>query len=109
MLKKLKNAEIKRELNSLTDWKINHGKLFREFNFEDFHHAFGFMAAVARAAESMNHHPEWFNVYSTVKVWLTTHEVDGISKRDVKLAGKMGELYKAWGIRKATRRSRQVG
>jgi len=54
--------------------------------------AFGFMTSVAIEAEAMNHHPEWFNVYGTVKVDLVTHDLGGISTFDVILAGKMDRL-----------------
>ena len=68
------------------------GKLHREFKFQDFVHAFGFMTSAALVAESMNHHPEWFNVYSTVRVDLNTHDVGGISQLDFDLAEKMDAL-----------------
>jgi len=51
------------------------------------------MSAVAIQAESMRHHPEWFNVYNSVEVWLVTHDVAGISKRDFELARRMNDLY----------------
>jgi 4a-hydroxytetrahydrobiopterin dehydratase len=54
--------------------------------------AFGFMTRAAIEAEKMDHHPEWFNVYNKVDVHLTTHEVSGITQRDIVLAGKMNEL-----------------
>jgi len=86
---KLSVQEINRELAQLKGWRVDDGKLFREFRFADFPQAFGFMASVALIAESMNHHPEWFNVYTTVKVWLNSHELDGISAMDVELAKKI--------------------
>ena len=65
------------------------GKLHRDFRFPDFVTAFGFMTSVALRAESMNHHPEWFNVYNRVAVDLTTHDARGISQSDFDLAAKM--------------------
>ena len=87
-------AEIDARLSSLAGWRRDGDKLFREFEFADFPGAFGFMAAAAIHAQAMNHHPEWFNVYSTVKVWLTTHDVGGVSERDLALARVMDGLYR---------------
>ncbi len=58
----------------------------RQFKFADFVQAFGFMASVAIIAEKMDHHPEWSNVYNRVDILLTTHDADGLSERDAKLA-----------------------
>lgn len=58
----------------------------RQFKFDDFAQAFGFMASVAIIAEKMDHHPEWSNVYNRVEILLTTHDADGLSDRDAKLA-----------------------
>ena len=64
----------------------------KTFLFRDFRDAWSFMSGVALAAEKLDHHPEWFNVYSTVDVTLTTHDADGLSKKDVALAMTMEEL-----------------
>jgi 4a-hydroxytetrahydrobiopterin dehydratase len=66
--------------------------LEKTFQFKDFVEAFGWMTRVAIWAEKWNHHPEWSNVYKTVKVVLTTHDVDGLSAQDAKLARKMDSL-----------------
>jgi 4a-hydroxytetrahydrobiopterin dehydratase len=92
-VQKLSSSEIERELAQLTGWQLDNGKLFREFVFQDFSRAFGFMTAAALVAESMNHHPDWFNHYATVKVWLDSREIGGISALDVDLAKKMNSLY----------------
>jgi 4a-hydroxytetrahydrobiopterin dehydratase len=83
---KLTDTELNEALASLTGWSIRNAKLHREFRFPDFIHAFGFMALCAPAIEKMNHHPEWFNVYGTVIVDLTTHDAGGVTKRDTELA-----------------------
>ena len=62
------------------------------FKFDDFKTAFGFMTTVALKAEQMDHHPEWFNVYKTVEVTLSTHDAGGLSELDVKLAKAMDAL-----------------
>jgi 4a-hydroxytetrahydrobiopterin dehydratase len=79
------------ELNAATDtpWVLRDGKLHKAFHFADFVAAFGFMTRIALIAERSNHHPEWFNVYRTVRVDLTTHDVKGISERDFALARAM--------------------
>lgn len=66
----------------------------KEFKFSDFNEAWGFMSCVALKAESMNHHPEWFNVYNRVEVTLSTHDCQGLSSRDIKLASFMDSLAK---------------
>jgi 4a-hydroxytetrahydrobiopterin dehydratase len=60
--------------------------MVRDFRFADFAQAFGFMSAVAIHAEKQDHHPEWFNVYNQVTILLTTHDADGLSLRDERLA-----------------------
>lgn len=79
-------------LGDLPGWSVEQGKLHRQFQFPSFVEAFGFMSSVALVAESMGHHPEWFNVYNRVTVDLTTHDAGGITDLDVKLASKMNEL-----------------
>ncbi len=66
--------------------------IFKSFQFKNFNAAFGFMARVALAAEKMDHHPEWFNVYGRVDVTLTTHSTGGVSELDIKLAQQMNAL-----------------
>lgn len=83
---KLDSETINARLEQLPGWSILTGKLHREYRFDNFVQAFGFMTQVALVAESMNHHPEWFNVYHTVKIDLTTHDAGGISDLDFQLA-----------------------
>ena len=89
---KLSDTEIQAGLANRPGWTLVAGKLHREYTFKNFIRAFGFMTSVALVAERMNHHPEWFNVYGTVRVDLTTHDVGGISQLDFKLAEKMDVL-----------------
>jgi 4a-hydroxytetrahydrobiopterin dehydratase len=64
----------------------------RAFAFKNFSEAWGFMTRVAMAADKADHHPEWFNVYSTVRVRLSTHDASGVTDRDLKLAKFMNKL-----------------
>jgi len=83
---KLSQIEIDSELKNLPGWKIENKKLHKEFIFENFNQAFGFMTRAAMEIEKMNHHPEWFNVYNKITIELTTHDMGGITKNDVNLA-----------------------
>ena len=89
---KLTDAEINAQLEGISDWTVENEKLHKEFQFDSFVGAFGFMARVALIAESMNHHPEWFNVYNRVTVDLATHDAGGISTLDFELAKKIDAL-----------------
>jgi 4a-hydroxytetrahydrobiopterin dehydratase len=90
---KLEGEDREHALAALTahGWTQVEGRdaITKRFVFGDFNEAFGWMTRVAMVAEHMNHHPEWFNVYKTVDVTLTTHDVGGISQFDVALASKM--------------------
>ena len=88
MVKKLSREEIDKALRgkALAGWKLRAGKLHRDYAFEDFVHAFGFMATAAIAIEAANHHPEWSNVWNKVSVDLTTHDAGGITKKDLDMA-----------------------
>jgi 4a-hydroxytetrahydrobiopterin dehydratase len=92
----LSDEEIQNSLKQLSGWRVVKGKLHKEFQFDSFVHAFGFMTSVAITAESMNHHPEWFNVYDKVRVDLVTHDLGGISTFDVALAEKMNQLAESF-------------
>ena len=89
---KLKPEEIASALTALPSWKIEQDKLHREYRFEDFIHAFGFMATAAIAIEKMNHHPEWSNVWNRVTIDLTTHDAGGITEKDFQLARILEKL-----------------
>lgn len=91
-LRRLDDDEIAIALAELDGWRLLDGKLSREYVFADFVEAIGFMMRVAIWAETLNHHPEWSNVYKVVSVALQTHDVGGISPYDFELAAKMNEL-----------------
>ena len=91
---KLSEDEIATKLAGLNGWAFKNGKLHRQYQFPDFVAAFGFMTSAALCAESMNHHPEWTNVYNKVTIDLNTHDAGGITALDFTLAGKMEALAK---------------
>lgn len=81
--------------DSLPQWRLAEGRdaLARSFRFAGFGQAFAFMTRVALVAESMNHHPEWTNVYNRVEILLTTHDCGGLSGKDVALAGAIDRIF----------------
>jgi 4a-hydroxytetrahydrobiopterin dehydratase len=89
---KMSGAERQTRVKSLKGWRIQKGKLHKEYKFADFNEAFGFMSRVALIAERMNHHPEWFNVWNRVVIDLTTHDAGGISEQDFQLAERVEML-----------------
>ncbi|HEU04285.1 hypothetical protein LCGC14_1205180 [marine sediment metagenome] len=89
---KLSSDEIENELKSLDGWSVVNGKLHKDFQFDDFNQAFGFMARASMHIEKMNHHPEWFNVYNKLSVDLMTHDAGGITQNDVNLAKILNSL-----------------
>ena len=98
MPEKLSEAALQEALESLNEgledkWELKDGKLYKMFTFKSFIRAFGWMTQIAIWAEKLKHHPEWFNVYNKVEVNLTTHDADGISELDFKLAKKMELLH----------------
>ena len=89
---KLADKEIESEVTKMPGWKVVNGKLSKSFEFKDFTEAFSFMTRVAMHAEKMNHHPEWFNVYNKVNIDLVTHDLNGISNYDMKLANTINKI-----------------
>ncbi len=91
-LEKLSPDTIENELKSLDGWSVVNSKLHKDFQFDDFNQAFGFMARASMHIEKMNHHPEWFNVYNKLSVDLMTHDAGGITQNDVNLAKILNSL-----------------
>jgi 4a-hydroxytetrahydrobiopterin dehydratase len=87
--------EIAGHLRELEGWTLADNKLHREFRFDSFADAFAFMTRVALAAEAFDHHPDWCNSYTRVVVDLSSHDVGGVSERDVRLAKVMDAAWKA--------------
>jgi len=91
-IKKLSDSEVLEQIKGLEGWTFQSGKLHKAYKFKDFVEAFGFMTQVALLAETMDHHPEWSNVYGRVTIDLVTHDAGGISPRDFELAKKIDAL-----------------
>ena len=89
---KLSSEQISEELKNLPGWSIKDEKLHKDFEFESFNQAFGFMTRAAMEIEKMNHHPEWFNVYNKITVDLMTHDAGGITENDIQLAKILNSL-----------------
>jgi 4a-hydroxytetrahydrobiopterin dehydratase len=94
MSQKLAGDARKSAFGRLKGWSEVPGRdaITRKFVFADFNQAFGFMTRAALVAEKLDHHPEWFNVYKTVEVTLSTHDAGGLTERDIKLAEAMDKL-----------------
>jgi 4a-hydroxytetrahydrobiopterin dehydratase len=94
MVQKLTEQARTDALRELDGWSELSGRdaIAKKFVFKDFNQAFGFMTRAALVAEKMDHHPEWFNVYKTVEVTLSTHDAGGVTERDIKLAAEMNRL-----------------
>ncbi len=91
MVEKLSGEARRRALAGLTGWSEVEGRdaIKKSFTFKSFNAAWAFMSRVALAAEKMDHHPEWFNVYNRVDITLSTHDCGGLSERDLDLAKKI--------------------
>ncbi len=94
MAQKLTADARKAALTRLKGWAEaeGHDAISRTFEFKDFNQAFGFMTRAALVAEKMDHHPEWFNVYKTVEVTLSTHDAGGVTELDITLAEAMDRI-----------------
>ena len=94
MPKKLDEKAIVQVLEELKGWTQVEGRdaIAKQFEFANFNEAFAFMTRAAMLAEKMDHHPEWSNVYNSVTVVLTSHDINGLSARDIKLAAKLDAL-----------------
>jgi 4a-hydroxytetrahydrobiopterin dehydratase len=89
--RKFSKKEISENLSKLKRWKLARGKLHREYEFKSFEQAIAFITRSAIEVSKLDHHPEWFNVYNSVRVDLVTHELGGISGYDFLLAKKLDD------------------
>lgn len=85
----LSSDKISERLSELTGWSLAGNSIRKQFKFADFQQAFAFMSTCARAAEELDHHPDWQNSYNVVNVELSTHSAGGLTERDFELARRM--------------------
>ena len=92
-MEKLSKAEVTKKLKKLSGWKLvkDRNAITKIFKFKDFTEAFAWMTSMALYAEKKGHHPEWFNVYSTIEVILSTHDAGGITNLDLDMAREMNQ------------------
>lgn len=89
----LTQSDIEQELNSLTGWNFGDNKIRKEFGFNNFSEALGFIVRVGIEAEKQGHHPELFNIYNTVNIALSTHDAgDKVTQKDIDLAHAIEEV-----------------
>lgn len=93
---RLSPEDVARELRTLPGWTFEDGRLKRAYAFRDFVEAFAFMTAAALRVQEMDHHPEWSNVYGSVRVELVTHDAGGVTARDTELARRLEAIAARW-------------
>ena len=89
---KLDQDQINTGLENLPGWSSEGDWIVKEFQFENFRDAMSFMVRAGFEAEELNHHPNWSNVYNSVKVELQTHSEGGVTSKDMELAGRMNKI-----------------
>lgn len=80
------NEDIEKHLLRFPDWIYKNGALHATFEFDNFKDCFSAMSRIAFECEAQNHHPKWTNIYNELKIWLSTHDADGVTEKDFKLA-----------------------
>jgi len=95
---RMQAEQINDVMEELAGWLLVDGKLKREIVFPDFAAAFGFMASMAVISEAMNHHPDWSNTYNRVEIALCSHDVGGLTERDVRWAKEASARLSALGL-----------
>lgn len=96
-MKPLTESEIKKSLERLDGWKFEDDRINKTIEFSNFKEALSFMVRVGFEAENQGHHPEWFNVYKTVAIQLSTHDAgDKVTEKDIKLAKAIEEVLGSW-------------
>lgn len=89
---KLDTATIEKKLLRFPDWEYHEDAIHAEFEFENFKDCFSAMSRIAFECEAQNHHPNWSNVYNVLKISLSTHDADGVTEKDFKLAEAIEEI-----------------
>ena len=96
MISLINQTQLNNFINKNPSWIVDNKTIKKEFKFENFIDAFGFMSKVAILSEKMNHHPNWQNTYNKVKIELTTHDKGGITTNDTKLAESIDKLINTY-------------
>jgi Pterin-4a-carbinolamine dehydratase len=91
-MKALSESIIKERMNDISDWEYHEDALHTTIEFRDFKDAFSVMTRIAFEAEKMNHHPNWSNVYNSLSISLSTHDVGGVTEKDFELAKIIDQL-----------------
>ncbi|MGS0526958.1 4a-hydroxytetrahydrobiopterin dehydratase [Zobellia nedashkovskayae] len=91
-MKKLSEQEIESQLTKLSGWEYVDGAIETSFEFKDFKDTFSVMTRIAFECEAQGHHPDWSNVYNSLHIRLNTHDAEGITEKDFKLAQSIEEI-----------------
>ena len=91
-MSKLSQEDIEKKILRFPDWEYYDNAIHGEFEFENFKDCFSAMSRIAFECEALNHHPEWTNVYNTLEIRLTTHDADGVTELDFKLAEAINKI-----------------
>ncbi|NKI28336.1 4a-hydroxytetrahydrobiopterin dehydratase [Arenibacter nanhaiticus] len=91
-MKNLSDQEIEKQLADLEGWEYENFALETTFEFKNFKEAFSVMTRIAFECEALNHHPDWSNVYNTLHIRLSTHDTNGVTEKDFKLAHRIEEI-----------------
>ena len=89
---KLTEQEIEKKLLRYPDWQYYDNAIHAEFEFENFKYCFSAMSRIAFECEAQNHHPNWYNVYNVLKISLSTHDENGVTIKDIKLAEAIDKI-----------------
>ena len=94
-MKRLSEQEIEAELEKLNGWEYVDGAIETSFEFKDFKDAFSVMTRIAFECEAQGHHPDWSNVYNSLNIRLNTHDAEGVTEKDFKLAHSIEEIIES--------------
>ncbi|MGB2116959.1 MAG: 4a-hydroxytetrahydrobiopterin dehydratase [Flavobacteriaceae bacterium] len=91
-MKKLTETEIEQRLLKLPEWEYYDNAIYAEFEFDNFKDCFSAMSRIAFECEALNHHPDWSNTYNVLKIAISTHDADGVTEKDFKLAHAIEDI-----------------
>lgn len=94
-MKKLSEQQIEEYLHEMEGWEYVDGAIETSFEFENFKEAFSVMTRIAFECEAQNHHPDWNNVYNSLNIRLSTHDADGVTEKDFKLAKSIEQIIES--------------